>query len=921
MASRPVWITPAGSLGTIEERVFYSNTIHATNESGSFINYSLVSGKLPPGMQLKAEGSTGMVEGVPRNVIEGSPDDVSINVTSRFVIRAESNGAVNDREFFITVAGQNPPVITTPSNLLGAYLEGTRVDIQLEGFDLDDDPLHWRVTAGNLPPGLRLSRDGKITGWIEPTVISADYAPGFSANGFDVPPFDYSVRTISRSYSFTVLLDDGKDSVSKTFEIFVRSRFQRNTKTSGITASDYFDATQPRYLNPVITSIEGDLGWVTHDNYHAFKINARDFDGIGLEYQLHTAVRGFDSVGVGFDTSGFGGSRDRDVTSVFSYTATAGDTPETIAANLAQEINSAAIYAALADGATVRITRGADQATINVYANNVNAHADNAVISGFIEPPTYDQTVPDNPIDGIYSPFAARTVNFSGVVSIDGITYALEIIDPAEPQFDAVNVELEGLAASSTSIPTVYGLPEGMQLDATTGWVYGYIEPRPRSQTLYRFGVRVRKVDPFSNNPDDPNAFFSQFTYYELIVRGSSYSILQWITPSDLGIVRAGDISVIATVAEGTENIKYRLLPDSRIPNGTAFNETGSLSGRPQFSDFTLDAGDTTITRTTFDGTLEYRMHVEAYDSTMVTNSAGDIVMAGNSVINRVFTFKVDYASVRPYENLYAVVMPDTRARHVLSDLLDNPDIIEPAAVYRPQDSNFGKQRSTRLLVAAGINPTHEADYVDAMRLNHYRKDLRLGEVGVARAFVDNNVLYEVVYITVVDPVASAGFELPLPAPVANKLGQQSVFLNSVRNMRKQLVDTLEQSSDRALPLWQSTKQSSGATLGIVNAAPLVFVKPGHGERVKYKIQQQLASISGVKFDLDRYVWDTNLTNNYNHETGVFIRQVHTIFDTAQTVFDNANTRFTSNSLVYQQQDEGDKYLKFPRNGVINEQN
>jgi len=63
--AQPQWITPAGSLGTIPEGVFYSTPVQAV-ANGEDVFFRLIAGELPDGVQVTANGT---VEGVPKNVV------------------------------------------------------------------------------------------------------------------------------------------------------------------------------------------------------------------------------------------------------------------------------------------------------------------------------------------------------------------------------------------------------------------------------------------------------------------------------------------------------------------------------------------------------------------------------------------------------------------------------------------------------------------------------------------------------------------------------------------------------------------------------------------------------------------------------------------------------------------------------------
>ena len=60
--SYPIWITPAGSLGTLPDSDFFQIQLDAYNPGGGALTYNFISGQLPPGIQLTRSGS---LRGVP----------------------------------------------------------------------------------------------------------------------------------------------------------------------------------------------------------------------------------------------------------------------------------------------------------------------------------------------------------------------------------------------------------------------------------------------------------------------------------------------------------------------------------------------------------------------------------------------------------------------------------------------------------------------------------------------------------------------------------------------------------------------------------------------------------------------------------------------------------------------------------------
>jgi hypothetical protein len=170
--TKPIWITPTGLLGTFTESIFTSTSVQATGAS----SYSLISGRLPFGLNISSTGT-----------IAGTPVSVLNTIKSKFVIRATNNDGVADRTFTIDIQGPTDPVWSTPEGYLpmGYYGEGYAMnkqyieyDLAAQGGDPTDAVIKYYIgdTDGDLPNGVRLSQQGKISGFID-LYLSPDAAP------------------------------------------------------------------------------------------------------------------------------------------------------------------------------------------------------------------------------------------------------------------------------------------------------------------------------------------------------------------------------------------------------------------------------------------------------------------------------------------------------------------------------------------------------------------------------------------------------------------------------------------------------------------------------------------------------------------------------------------------------------------------
>ena len=165
-----------------------------------------------------------------------------------FVIRASYNNQIADRTFFWTVEGQDEPTWETAAGALplGAndqyyILDSSYIDFQLQVTDFDtaagqELKFFQPKNGGQLPPGLILTRDGRLVGWIQPALaipeasgngsfdntqfdsIAYDFgtrsANGYDSYIYDIVNFDYSIsslapKKLNRYYEFLVTVTDG----------------------------------------------------------------------------------------------------------------------------------------------------------------------------------------------------------------------------------------------------------------------------------------------------------------------------------------------------------------------------------------------------------------------------------------------------------------------------------------------------------------------------------------------------------------------------------------------------------------------------------------------------------------------------------------------------------------------------------------
>jgi hypothetical protein len=592
---------------------------------------------------------------------------------------------------------------------------------------------------------------------------------------------------------------------------------------------------------------------------------------------------------------------------------------------------------------TLRVNNGVSSDTrtfsILVYArstmtaDNTHVTADNTFITADIMP--------------IQPPIITTPVGSIGSTRSDNF-YAFEFtgLDFANNPFEFINTT---------------ALPPGLTLDPISGWMYGYVPFEGILSNEYSFNLVVREVE----NP----ANYSEPYTFSLTINGPVNSDVVWLTPDDeveraripssLGFIDNGDTSTFYVEAVNVSGIslQYQLLSgsNSRLPQGLQLLTSGHIAGRVSFDTFCLDGGTTT-----FDVNLNTVDQPTTFDMVAIF-TVNAFSVNGLVNVNKTFSITVVRRYQEPYDNLYIQAMPPQNDRDLLSSLLQNPTIFPPNLIYRNDDPNFGVARKVVYNHAYGLTAATYDDYVASMNLNHYWKNLVLGEIKTAQALDDTgNVIYEVVYSEVIDDLVNNDGEsvdkqvvLPFSINANDSTNIDSVYPNSLQNMRDQVIDVVGQISN-VLPRWMLSTQTNGRVLGFTPAWVIAYTNPGQSGQIAYNIQTQFGTqLNLVDFKADRYELDNFLTKNWNRAEQQWVPQPPslTTFDQSNalaewinnylvittwednlntlatwtygtppgTTFDGGSLQFTAPVDMYSNNNttEYDKYLLFPKSNII----
>ena len=483
------------------------------------------------------------------------------------------------------------------------------------------------------------------------------------------------------------------------------------------------------------------------------------------------------------------------------------------------------------------------------------------------------------------------------------------------------------------------GLPLNLVGDPNTGWITGTPTLTSTGISSYDFNVRVFKASSTSITTVNFN--------FTLNVSNQVDGTIIWITPNTLDTIFNGTVSTLSVNAVSDVQLSYRLTPDSGplppnlilLSNGEI---TGTVADQPT-SELLVQNDETTFTFT-----------VEAYSPIF-------------SVVNSTKTFTVTVLQefAQPTDTLYIKAAPSIEDRNIIDSLLNSETLIPEASLYRPNDVYFGKATSVIYEHAYGMYASDIDEYLAAVTQNHYWRNITLGELKTAVA--KNNageIIYEVVYSEVIDNLVnpagtSISSSIYWPRPIdlqlgpwytsitdiftsyADILGQeyytsltpgyaQTLYPNSLYNMRNRVAQVVGQEYDsRLLPLWMTSQQINGSTLGYTQAWVICYTKPriivdgdaltyaefeatglkrtdyfSYAELIKDNINTDWPyTLNQINFRIDRFSVDKSETYNYD-----------------KRLTPPAWTGLPSATPVPDPLDSKDFYVLFPRQTILPDQ-
>ena len=459
-------------------------------------------------------------------------------------------------------------------------------------------------------------------------------------------------------------------------------------------------------------------------------------------------------------------------------------------------------------------------------------------------------------------------------------------------------------------------IPAGMKLDIRTGELFGLLPYQSKIFKNYNFTVTATR---FGND----NETASTSRTFSIKILGDIDSNMTWQTDSYLGSIDANFISNLKISASSTlpnPVIDYIIL-DGRLPPGLTLEPTGEITGRIRQFSVNQEEGLTTFydtdtltgeiyTNQTFDNgntsfDRRYKFIIRARDQ------------ASYSSIDREFTLDINTPNDRLYSNIYATTYMKIEKRKLFEDLVNNEKVFPQTHVYRFNDPNFGIRKDLKMLIYAGIETKDAGEYISMIGLNHKKKRFRFGNIKIAKARNEgsNQVIYEVIYVEMIDSMDFEDRHLPLlttnspnssqsittdisnyiwntqdknlyisrkepylPRPFENITidrtninasdpKQKNRYPNTIYNWRQRIrlhkdingVNLLTEQN--YLPLWMRSFQDDRKELGFVLALPICFCKPNMSNDVYLNIKNYMNEnnfdFKILDYTVDRYIIDS----------------------------------------------------------------
>ena len=633
--AQPVWITPAGTLGTIPEGIFYQQFMSATVDPVLTVTCTATSAATN---RITCNSTTGMYAEL--DVQFSGTTFGGINTGVRYYVIS----VVSATEFVIGLTAGT----TTPVNLTTATGSMT-ADLRQE--------IYYRVISGTLPGGIQCDANGLIIG-VPQAVASLQGVPfpvnrnvtskftlraytenrvnnvfvldrirdrtfELTVSGNDVPDFTAPAGSFAtnNTATFTGAIDGTELTVftvsSGTIQNGMVIRGTNIVPGTTIVNTGTANGGVGIYTLNISNNITGAVitGWI--GVYYDGDLVDLQFDITGTDPDEITEIRlaaGTLPSGLTLSTSG----------RLYGYIEPLANVDEPVGYD--ENPNSTVPYDFLTASInknyefTLEVTDGKTSTlrtfTIYVY-NREDLTADTTTITADNTFVTADQSTERAPFLLNAFPTSLGTVRSNNY-------FAYQFLGD---DYDTVYLTY------SITVNEGIGLPPGLTLDPTSGWLYGFIPDQGLTEVTYSFNIQVSQTF----NP----VIVSQLYPFTLSITGVTNSEVVWLTDSDLGTIENGSTSIlkVEAVNRGGALLQYRLSSGAfnELPQGLTLLPSGEIAGRATFNTFAVDLGFTTfdatqsnatgISETTFDSSFTFTVNAYAEDTAQLLYKVSSVTV------------------------------------------------------------------------------------------------------------------------------------------------------------------------------------------------------------------------------------------------------------------------------------------------------
>jgi len=660
--AQPVWISPAGTLGTIPEGVFYQNTLLTT--AAALPDTPVCTATTAGTNRITCASTAGVYPGL--NVMFEGTTFGGISASVRYFVLE----VVNNTQFTLT----DTEFSSTPVTLSTASGTMTAVFTQ---------HVYYSLIAGSLPPGIQCSDNGLIVGVPQalaslqgvPLDVNRDVTSKFTIRAYTETAAGAIDRIRDRTFEITVVNTNAPVFASPsnlgTYYDGDRLNIQIAINNVGPTAPAVVSVIGGELPGGVSVSPTGLISGyiqpaVNVDAVPGYDLTPEDVypydflvSAISKNYQFTLQVT--DGVSTDLKTFSFF-VYNRDTLNASTTQITADNSVVT-----ADETTERRPFIVNSLPSNLGTVRSENYYAYQFIANDYDTPDLKFAVSvneGIGLPPGlsldpnsgwYYGYIPDQGVTQVEYSFNIVTYqsDFVGTpISCTATTFGTNIITcnstaqiGADQPIVFTGTGFGGITASATQVYYVLDVVSDTEFTVTQNLgTTSEVELTNDTGTMQANLVVASDPYPFT-----------------LTITGAVNGEVTWLTPADLGTIENGAISIFVIQAEnvGGRTLSYRLNPGASsvqvpypyvpgaynlLPQGLELLPTGEISGRVTFNTFSVDLGNTTfdatqaVTRnlnlgeTTFDSTFTFTVNAYAEDTSQILYTVNSVTVTDGGV-------------------------------------------------------------------------------------------------------------------------------------------------------------------------------------------------------------------------------------------------------------------------------------------------